>query len=925
MHRICIHALFSWHVPFIVALCLVGCVAAPLYGQSPGSPSCTDLLDESDSLATKTFTGAWYSNAASIARRLDERYAVLERAQYQCNGNAKASATAQKAYVEAQRRDFTAMTSTFDRFFEQYGQAPTDTSTITATGFRSVHHYYAFLHYHTGDLAEAAQGYVRALEVTPEANITQRINLMQNLALMYQRMHDRDSALRTYRRALQGLDQLNPDDETYRRLRADLLSSRAGLRAELDDSGDMESWHQVETDLRESLALHPDPGTAFQAKRLSALAEARAHLGDSAEALSLSTEALVEARAAESPRTLAFLQHVHGSILMMDGQLDAAEPYLQQSLASQPERRYEDRRRVFQRMGLLHELKGDLAAAASCYQQAIETVEAYRAGLRATEWAAAAFGGWQTGYRGLARVRLAQGRPEDALNVLDRTRARHLADLRMEAKVAHMMSPDRRVHYDSLTQALQTVRSEQARPDSPAHEVRLHRRHTQLMAERQDLLQLPASQSLNVEALQDTLAAQGRIAVSYLIDDGHPQFGRKAQSAAFVITPDTVRVVPLDIDEATLNDDISAASPLLDPDQEGSGIGHTQIDLRVLHDVYNTIVAPVAVHLPRDNTPLTVIPDGPLFRVPLGLLVTEAPASRYAYADARFFIEDRPLSTQLSLSELTRPPSALTERPLDIAALGRSEFGTVTVDSLLANAAGTRSVPGKRGLVDRELPPLPGVERELHRVTGTFGNADMRLNQTATPSALSALLDKASILHLSSHALVNPLAPLQSAFVLSPSPNAPNGDDGLLYLHELQGQFATIPLVNLSGCETAQGIFHKGEGMRSLQYAFRAVGAQATLSALWPIEDDAAVTLNDVFYQHLRDGLPKDEALQRAQIAYLRAHPEQSPFYWAGIVLHGSPQPLTLRAPSPRIPYYMLVLAGCAGLAFIWWSYRNWK
>ena len=911
-------------MPFVVALCLVGCVAAPLYGQSPGSPSCTDLLEQSDALATKTFTDAWYSNAATIAPRLNERYALLERAQYQCSGNEKAQAIAQKAYVEAQLRDFAAMTSTFDRFFEQYGQAPTDTSVITATGFRSVHQYYAFLHYYMGDLAEAAQGYVRALEVIPEENITQRIKLTKNLALVYRRMRDRRAALRTYRRALQDLDLLNPNDETYQELRADLLSSRAGFRAELDDSGGMESWQQIEADLRESLALYSDPGTVFQANRLSALAQARAYLGDSAEALSLSTESLAEARAAESPRTLAFLQHVHGSILMMDGQLDAAEPYLQQALASQPERRYEDRRRVFQRMGILHELKGELAAAASYYQQAIETVEAYRARLRATEWAAAAFGGWQTGYRGLARVRLAQGRPEDALNVLDRTRARHLADLRMEAEVAHAMSIDQRVRYDSLTQALQTVRSEQSNPDSPAHEVRLHRRHTRLVAERQDLIQLPASQSLNVEALQDTLAAQGRIAVSYLIDDGHPQFGRNAQSSAFVITPDTVRAVPIDIDEATLNDDISAASPLLDPDQEGSGIGSTQIDLRVLHDVYNTIVAPVAVHLPRDNTPLTVIPDGPLFRVPLGLLVTEAPASRYAYADARFFIEDRPLSTQLSLSELTRPPSAPSERPLDIAALGRSEFGTVTVDSLLANAAGTRSVPGKRGLVDRELPSLPGVERELRRVTGTFGNADMRLNQTATPSALSALLDEASILHLSSHALVNPLVPLQSAFVLSPSTSASSEDNGLLYVHELQGQFAAIPLVNLSGCETAQGVFHQGEGMGSLQYAFRAVGAQATLSTLWPIDDDAAVTLNDVFYQHLRDGLPKDEALQRAQIAYLRAYPEQSPFYWAGIVLHGSPQPLTLHAPSPRIPYYVLVLVGCTALGLTWWSYRKW-
>ena len=917
----------SWYTSFIVVACLVGCVAAPLYGQSADSSSCDALLEQSDALSTRSFTDAWYGDADAIAPRLDARYAVLKRAEQQCSGNAKAVAIAQTAYVEAQRRDFAAMTSTFSTFFQQYGHVPTDTSTITATGFRSVYHYYAFLHYHTGDLAEAAQGYIQALEVTPEEDVTRRINLTENLALMYQRMRDRDAAMRAYQRALNQTEQLSSETDTYQRMRADLLFGLAGMQAELEAAGSPEVWQSVAANLRESLALAPDPGTVSRANRLSALAEAHANLGDIDTALSLSTEALAEARAAESARTLAFLQHTHGGFLMMDGRLDAAALYLLRAVEAQPERRYEDRRRVLQRVGLLHELRGDLSAAASYYQQATEAVEAYRSGLRATDWAAAAFSGWQTAYRGLARVQLAQNTPEDALQTLERTRARHLADLRLEADVAHAMPPEQRVRYDSLTQVLQTVRSERSRTENPMRAIQLRRHETEVIATRQELLNLPEATTASLATIQDTLAAQHRVAVSYMIDAGNEPLGRPAQSHAFVITADTVHALPLDLNESALNEKMAAVSPWLASGQEDArpstgSIGSTQVDLHALHEVYQAVIAPVTPYLPKDAS-LTVIPDGPLFRLPIAMLVSEAPQSRYDYASARFLIDDYPLSRQLSLSSLT-DGSETQRRPLDIAALGRSEFGEVMLDSLLADALRPRSLRGSRGRVDSQLPPLPGVERELRRVADLFRNRRMLLNNEATPNALHDLLDKATILHLSSHALVSPQLPLQNAFVLSPSNPADSTDSGLLYLHQLQGQFASTPLVNLSGCDTAQGAFHEGEGMRSLQYAFRAVGAHATLSNLWPIDDDAAVTLNEAFYRHLRDGAPKDVALQQAQLQYRRMHPDQSPFFWAGTMLHGSPDPLTVSGP-PRWKRYagVLVLFGtiALGTAYGW---RRW-
>lgn len=895
--------------------------------------TCQELMEREETFSVGSFSDIWYAPSEDDLRQTEERRDVLRRAQQVCAPdfpNVTARAYVIRAYVETQLRNFETMATIFDRLFRRYGRAPTDTSSLSSESFVMIYEYRAFLYYQTGDLATAAESYSRALEAVPEDNVSEAVGLMRSLALAHKRMGDNDTARSTYQRAFERVDQLDPSTETYRELRARLLFSHAEFLVGLPSTDrDSSMWAQAEAELRESLELAPQPGTAHRANRLGLLAEVRANQGHVEEAIRLNTDAIEEARTVSASREIAFLRFKQGVFLMMNSQLERAELYMNEALERQPASRYEDRRRILDKLGLLYEKQGEWEKAAAKYEHSVEVVETSRAALRSTEWAAGAFGSWQTSYRGLVRVRLAQQRPHDALRLLERTRARHLTDIRMEAEIVHAMSPDQRVRYDSLTQELQTARFQQTDPNSPAHDVRLRLHQTQLMAERQDLIELPAFQPLNLEALQDTLAAQNRVAVSYVLDEGRERFGRPAQSHAFVVTSDTVHAVPLDIDESTLNEQMAAVSPWLasgpeDGQRNAGGIGSTHVDLRALHDVYQAVIAPVVPHLP-EGASLTVIPDGALFRLPIAMLVSEAPQSRYDYASARFLIDDYSLSRQLSLSSLTDGPET-ERRSLDIAALGRSEFGEVVLDSLLAEAVRPRSLRESRGRADHHLPPLPGVERELRRVADLFQNERILLNNEATPSALNTLMGEATILHLSSHALVSPQLPLQNAFVLSPSNTADSTDSGLLYLHQLQGQFASIPLVNLSGCETAQGAFHEGEGMRSLQYAFRAVGARATLSNLWPIDDNAAVTLNEAFYDHVRRGMPKDVALQQAQLQYRRMHPDRSPFFWAGTVLHGSPASLSVSPPPFWIRYARaLLLAGlaAAGMASIY-GWRRW-
>jgi CHAT domain-containing protein len=217
------------------------------------------------------------------------------------------------------------------------------------------------------------------------------------------------------------------------------------------------------------------------------------------------------------------------------------------------------------------------------------------------------------------------------------------------------------------------------------------------------------------------------------------------------------------------------------------------------------------------------------------------------------------------------------------------------------------------------------VQRELRTLQSTIPDARVALNEAATESEVCRSLQTAGVLHVASHAFVDAASPLRNAILLRPDSSDRTASDGILFLHELQAQRTRIPLVVLSGCNTASGTLRGGEGMEGLQYAFRAVGAQSTVSTLWPVADQASVELMNAFYKNLRDGHLKDVALRQAQLRFLRESPERaSPFFWAPPVLYGSPAPLPLG--GPLVPAWAWWLLGVLGLllagGLLWWN-RN--
>lgn len=152
----------------------------------------------------------------------------------------------------------------------------------------------------------------------------------------------------------------------------------------------------------------------------------------------------------------------------------------------------------------------------------------------------------------------------------------------------------------------------------------------------------------------------------------------------------------------------------------------------------------------------------------------------------------------------------------------------------------------------------------------------------------AAALGDFRILHLATHAILNPTQPELSGVALSLYDASGRPREGLLRLHEIYRLKLPIELVVLSGCQTALGNDIPGEGLLSLTRGFFHAGAARVLASMWSVQDRATAELMTTFYRGLLlNHLPPAAALRAAQ-QKIRSQPGwASPYYWAGFTLQG--------------------------------------
>lgn len=149
---------------------------------------------------------------------------------------------------------------------------------------------------------------------------------------------------------------------------------------------------------------------------------------------------------------------------------------------------------------------------------------------------------------------------------------------------------------------------------------------------------------------------------------------------------------------------------------------------------------------------------------------------------------------------------------------------------------------------------LEGTKKEVEMIKTIVPDADIFLNEKMTENEFKRLntsgaLNQYRIIHLASHAGVNPYVFDLSGIMFSVFPEPVGGEDGELVVSEVAKLKMAPELVMLSACQTGLGKLVPGDGVAGLNHAFLMAGANATITSLWNVSDYATSVLVSKLYR----------------------------------------------------------------------------
>ncbi|MCB0851666.1 MAG: CHAT domain-containing protein, partial [Bacteroidetes bacterium] len=311
---------------------------------------------------------------------------------------------------------------------------------------------------------------------------------------------------------------------------------------------------------------------------------------------------------------------------------------------------------------------------------------------------------------------------------------------------------------------------------------------------------------------------------------------------------------------------------------------------------YQELIEKVITDLPER---LVIVPDGALGYLPFetftdqdGQYLVSKTAISYAYSATHFCqLFDRSGKRSIPGKKLLAVSPAFKQK-----------------EGVLANAESIRR---------SYLGPLVYSEQEVKSIQQILGG-DILMGSQATKEAFFSMADQYQILHLSSHGKVNDDHPRFSFIAFSGENDTvltegePYVGVSGLYLADLYNLDLNADMVVLSACETGLGKLTQAEGIISLARGFAFAGASSIVTTLWSVNDKTSADLMTLFYENLNQGMPRDQAMQKAKMAFIDEN--EAPFYWAGYIVIGDPGPI--RQPT-NWWIYVLVVGIIAIIGFV--------
>lgn len=323
----------------------------------------------------------------------------------------------------------------------------------------------------------------------------------------------------------------------------------------------------------------------------------------------------------------------------------------------------------------------------------------------------------------------------------------------------------------------------------------------------------------------------------------------------FIITSNNFEVYQIELDYKELQNEITAFKKLIEHlNIAGCSKEYEQFK-NLAHHLYKKLLEQGLQNLDVSIKRLVIIPDRLLFNFPFEALVTTEeehfPSANYHLKNLDYLLKNYSVSYNYSAS-LFYETSDFSSSSYSKNFIGFAP----KFEDLLNNISETKAI-------QKEVSGAIFLDEEAH-----FNN----FKQNAKTS---------KILHLSTHAKQNHDNHKLSEIHFS---------DSVITNYHIENMQINAGLTVLSACETASGFIQSGEGAMSLARSFFLAGCPSLVSSLWRADDESTADIMLYFYQHLKNGVTKDVALQQAKLQYCNeAGIRQShPFYWAGFVQSGS-------------------------------------
>ncbi|MBP0035817.1 MAG: CHAT domain-containing protein, partial [Roseofilum sp. Belize BBD 4] len=187
------------------------------------------------------------------------------------------------------------------------------------------------------------------------------------------------------------------------------------------------------------------------------------------------------------------------------------------------------------------------------------------------------------------------------------------------------------------------------------------------------------------------------------------------------------------------------------------------------------------------------------------------------------------------------------------------------------------------------LASLPGAEAEAIVIADLLGT-EARIGAEATEPNITEQMERASLIHLATHGLLDELEVLgfrtPGALALTPTGNT-RATDGWLTSEEILDLNLNAQLVVLSACNTGRGEI-TGDGIIGLSRSLIAAGTPSVLVSLWAVPDAPTSELMQTFYRELPTTNNRATALRQAMLTTMETFP--NPQAWAGFTLVGDGQ-----------------------------------